>query len=112
MPHTPQANREEGHSVLRAAGRLQRCSRDSSSGISRSKQTSERYVDGPKEMTDVVGADHVSIGTDQQVAAGSLRDYADFARVVGAMLSGGFTPADTGKVIGGNYLRIFAGSAG
>lgn len=63
-------------------------------------------------MADVVGADHVSIGTDQQVAAGSLPDYADFARLVGAMLSGGFTPADTGKVIGGNYLRIFAGSAG
>jgi membrane dipeptidase len=72
----------------------------------------ERYVDGLKEMADVVGADHVSIGTDQQVAAGSLQDYADFAHLVGAMLSGGFTPADTGKVIGGNFLRIFAGSAG
>ena len=53
----------------------------------------EGYVDGLKEMADVVGADHVSIGTDQQVAAGSLQDYADFARLVGAMLSGGFTPA-------------------
>ncbi len=63
-------------------------------------------------MADVVGADHVSIGTDQQVAAGSLQDYADCARLVGAMLSGGFTPADTGQVIGGNYLRIFAGSTG
>lgn len=72
----------------------------------------ERYVDGLKEMTDVVGVDHVSIGTDQQVSPGSLQDYRDFARLVGAMLSGGFTPVDTGKVIGGNYLRIFAASAG
>ena len=72
----------------------------------------DRYVDGLKEMADVVGADHVSIGTDQQVAPGSLQDYAQFGRLVEAMLRGGFTPADTGKVIGGNYLRIFAASAG
>jgi membrane dipeptidase len=74
--------------------------------------TLDRYVDGLKEMADVVGPDHVSIGTDQQVAPGSLQDYAQFARLVDAMLRGGFTPADTGKVIGGNYLRIFTASAG
>jgi len=28
------------------------------------------------------------------------------------MLKGGFTPADTAKIIGGNYLRIFAASVG
>lgn len=72
----------------------------------------DRYVDGLKEMADVVGADHVSIGTDQQTAPGSLQDYAQFTRLVEAMLRGGFTPADAGKVIGGNYLRIFAASAG
>jgi membrane dipeptidase len=54
----------------------------------------------------------VSIGTDQQTALGSLQDYAQFTRLVEAMLRGGFTPADAGKVIGGNYLRIFAASAG
>jgi membrane dipeptidase len=74
--------------------------------------TLDRYVDGLKEMADVVGADHVSIGTDQQVAPGSLQDYAEFDQLVEAMLRGGFTPADTGKVIGGNYLRILAASAG
>jgi len=26
------------------------------------------------------------------------------------MLRGGFTPADTAKIMGGNYLRIFAAS--
>ena len=63
-------------------------------------------------MADIGGVDHVSIGTDQQVTPGSLQDYAQFDRLVEAMLRGGFTPADTGKVIGGNYLRIFAASAG
>src|SRR5215472_2447892 len=70
--------------------------------------TLDRYVEGLKEMADVVGPDHVSIGTDQQVAPGSLQDYAQLPRLVEAMLRGGFTPADTGKVIGGNYLRILS----
>lgn len=72
----------------------------------------EKYVEGLKEMADVVGPEHVSIGTDQQTTPGSLQDYAQFTRLVEAMLRGGFTPADTGQVIGGNYLRIFAASTG
>jgi len=60
-----------------------------------------------KEMVDVLGVDHVSIGTDQQVAPGSLQDYTQWAQLVAAMLRGGFTPEDAGKIAGGNYLRIF-----
>lgn len=72
----------------------------------------ERYVEGLKEMTDVVGVDHVAIGTDQQVAAGSLQDYAQWVSLVAAMLKGGFTPEEAGKIAGGNYLRIFRASVG
>ncbi len=72
----------------------------------------ERYVDGLKEMVDVVGVDHVSIGSDASAAAGQLSTYDDFARVVDAMLRGGFTPPDTAKLVGGNYLRIFAAAVG
>jgi len=74
--------------------------------------TLERYVDGLKEMADVAGVEHVSVGTDQSTNPGLLPRYDTFARLVDAMLRGGFTPADTAKVIGGNYLRIFAASAG
>jgi membrane dipeptidase len=63
-------------------------------------------------MVDVVGVDHVSIGTDQQTAPGSLQDYAAFTALVEAMLRAGFKPDEAGKVIGGNYVRIFAASAG
>jgi membrane dipeptidase len=59
-----------------------------------------------------VGVDHVSIGSDASAAAGQLSTYDDFARVVDAMLRGGFTPADTAKLVGGNYLRIFAAAVG
>ena len=74
--------------------------------------TLERYVDGLKEMADVVGADHVSIGTDGSSSQGLFQSYDTFTRLVDAMLRGGFTPGDAAKIVGGNYLRIFAASAG
>jgi len=72
----------------------------------------ERYAEGIKEMVDVVGVEHVSIGTDQSSSAGLLPSYDGFTQVVDAMLRGGFTPADTAKIVGGNYLRIFGAAAG
>ena len=72
----------------------------------------ERYVDGLKEMADVVGVDHVSIGTDTASASGLFQTYDAFAGLVDAMLRGGFTRADTAKIVGGNYLRIFAAATG
>ncbi len=72
----------------------------------------DRYVDGLKEMAEVVGVDHVSIGTDQQVAPGSMQDYANWVQLVAAMLRGGFTPEEAGKIAGGNYMRIFRAAVG
>jgi membrane dipeptidase len=72
----------------------------------------DRYVDGLKEMAEVVGVDHVSVGTDQQVNPGSVQDYAQWVQLVAAMLRGGFTPEDAGKIAGGNYMRIFRAAAG
>jgi membrane dipeptidase len=67
----------------------------------------DKYVDGVKEVVDVIGVDHVSIGTDQQVRPGSLQDYSQWVHLVAAMLRGGFTAEETGKIVGGNYMRIF-----
>ena len=61
----------------------------------------EKYVDGLKEMVDVVGAEHVCIGTDQQVSPGSVQDYSQWVHLVAAMLRGGFTPEEAGKIAGG-----------
>ena len=69
-----------------------------------------RYVDGLKEMADVVGVDHVSIGTDASSNPGLFPGYDHFTQLVDVMLRGGFTPADAAKIVGGNYLRIFAAS--
>ena len=72
----------------------------------------EKYVDGLKEMVDVVGVDHVCIGTDQQVTPGSLQDYSKWVHLVAAMLRGGFTPEEAGKIAGENYMRIFSAAVG
>ena len=72
----------------------------------------DKYVEGLKEMVDVVGVDHVSIGTDQQVAHGSLQDYGQWVQLVAAMLRHGFAPEEAGKIAGGNYLRIFRSAVG
>jgi membrane dipeptidase len=72
----------------------------------------DKYVEGLKEMADVVGVDHVSIGTDQQVRPGSVQDYAQWVELVAAMLRGGLTPEEAGKIAGGNYLRIFRAAVG
>ena len=73
----------------------------------------DKYVDGLKEMAEVVGVEHVSIGTDQSITpGGSMYDYAQWVQLVAAMLRGGFTPEETGKIAGGNYLRIFRTAVG
>jgi membrane dipeptidase len=58
-------------------------------------------------MAEIVGVDHVSIGTDQFDARGCVEDYARWVHLAAAMLRGGFTPEEVGKIAGGNYLRIF-----
>jgi membrane dipeptidase len=67
----------------------------------------EKYVDGLKEMADIVGVEHVSIGTDQHVSPGGVPDYTHWVHLVAAMLRRAFTPEDAGKIAGGNYMRIF-----
>jgi membrane dipeptidase len=72
----------------------------------------DKYVDGLKEMTELVGVDHVSIGTDQHVTPGSVPDYTQWVHLVAAMLRGGFTREEAGKIAGGNYMRIFHAAVG
>ena len=98
-----QISRDHAHTIAETGGAI---------GIWHFFPSLDKYVEGLKEMTDIVGVDHVSIGTDQQVAPGSLQDYTQWVQLVAAMLRGGFTPEAAGKIAGGNYLRIFASAVG
>lgn len=74
--------------------------------------TLQRYVDGLKELVDVVGVDHVCIGTDASLGPGVMPDHSGFARLVTLLLKSGFSGPEAGKIVGGNYLRIFAAATG
>ena len=72
----------------------------------------DKYVEGLKEMVDIVGVDHVSIGADQFDARGCVEDYTRWVHLMAAMLRGGFASEETAKIAGGNYLRIFCAAVG
>jgi membrane dipeptidase len=62
-------------------------------------------------MIDVVGVDHVGVGTDQMGLTGpsSMPSYADLPKLEAALLRK-FTPDETAKLLGGNYRRVFEAS--
>jgi len=73
--------------------------------------TAETYVQGIREMVDVVGVDHVGIGRDGPVIRTQNRwpDQTEglMYTVIGLMLKQGFTPEECGKIAGGNVCRVF-----
>ena len=66
-----------------------------------------RWVQGIREMVDIVGVEHVGIGSDQQVAPGVLQDYAGLPRLADELLKAGFGAADAGRILGGNFMRLW-----
>ena len=72
----------------------------------------EKYVDGLKEMADIVGVDRVGIGIDQFDARGCVADYTRWVHLIASLLRGGFTADETAKFAGGNYLGIFHAAVG
>jgi membrane dipeptidase len=70
------------------------------------------WVSGIARLVDVVGVDHVGIGTDMEGGVNEVwDDYADLPAMVDLFLRRGFSPADTTKLIGGNYVRVFRQAA-
>jgi membrane dipeptidase len=87
------------------------------------------YAKNIRALVDVIGVDHVCIGTDTKLTPATPRPgapanqpprigertnlaWADqkegfYFVVVNAMLETGFTPDEIGKIGGGNFLRIF-----
>jgi membrane dipeptidase len=65
---------------------------------------------GMAQMVDVVGIDHVGLGTDLRGLVGPsiFPDYDSLPGLAEALLSTGFSAQDTGKLLGGNYARVFA----
>jgi membrane dipeptidase len=70
------------------------------------------WVAGIARLVDVVGVDHVGIGTDMEGGVNEVwDDYADLPAVVDLFLRRGFTSAETTRLLGGNYVRVFRQAA-
>jgi membrane dipeptidase len=67
------------------------------------------FVEGFARMADVVGVDHVGLGSDMLgLTVPSVFDsYRDLPLLAQGLLDHGFTPEETGKILGGNYVRVF-----
>ncbi len=69
---------------------------------------------GMARMVDVVGVAHVGLGSDQLglLVPSVLKTYADLPLLAQAMQQVGFNSEEVGKILGGNYLRVFKASVG
>ncbi len=67
---------------------------------------------GMARMAAVVGVDHVGLGTDSMglVGPATFDSYAQLPGLIAALLAAGFGQDDVGKLLGGNYARVFAAS--
>jgi membrane dipeptidase len=78
--------------------------------------TLKEYVAEVREMVDVIGVDHVAIGTDTSVVGNETtwpeQKGGVLYAIVAEMLAQGFTPDQISKVAGGNFFRVFAASTG
>ena len=67
------------------------------------------FVDRTFELVDHVGIDHVCLGTDMDANYKPKFDtYANLPIYVAGLLQRGMHEAEVAKLIGGNFLRVFA----
>ena len=71
-------------------------------------------ANGVKRMADVVGVEHVGLGTDMLgfISPPVFRSYEQLPDLASALLLAGFSQQEVGAVLGGNYLRVFQASVG
>jgi membrane dipeptidase len=69
----------------------------------------DEYVDNIKRLIDVVGINHVGIGTDMDANFKPvLSKYSEFPKLAEALQSKGFSHAETGKIMGENAKRVLS----
>lgn len=70
--------------------------------------TFDEYVDEIERLIEVVGIDHVAIGTDMDANYKPvLTHYGEFPWIADALLERGASEDDVVRIMGGNFLRLF-----
>lgn len=69
----------------------------------------DEYVDNIKRLVDVVGINHVGIGTDMDANFKPvLSKYSEFPKLEEALQSKGFSASETGKIMGENAKKVLS----
>ncbi|MAF13173.1 peptidase [Candidatus Poribacteria bacterium] len=81
--------------------------------IDRGCRTFARFMDHMEHVIQTAGIDHVGFGSDfdgfdyvEDPRIEGLEDISCFARIGDALSASGYSDADVGKVLGGNWLRV------
>ncbi|PQV46365.1 dipeptidase [Paraburkholderia sp. BL21I4N1] len=71
-------------------------------------------AEGIKRMADVVGVEHVGLGSDMLgfISPPVFRSYEQLPDLASALLVAGFTQEEVSAILGGNYRRVFEVSVG
>ncbi|SAL42940.1 membrane dipeptidase [Caballeronia udeis] len=71
-------------------------------------------AEGVKRMADLVGVDHVGMGTDMLgfISPPVFTHYGQLPDFANQLLAAGFSNEETGKILAGNYRRVFEASVG
>jgi len=81
------------------------------SGVS--SETFDDFVDEVARLVDLIGVDHVAIGTDMDANYKPvLTDYHGFAGIEAGLLRRGFLQADADRVLGGNAIELIRSVCG
>jgi membrane dipeptidase len=69
----------------------------------------DEYAGGLARMAEIVGVDHVGIGSDMDGGIDEVfKTYGDYPLLLKALLGKGFSVDDVAKIVGGNHARVFA----
>jgi len=71
-------------------------------------------AEGVKRMTDVVGVDHVGLGTDMLgfISPPVFTDYEQLPALAQALVDEGYAADEVSRILGGNYRRVFDTTVG
>lgn len=72
------------------------------------------YATGIARMVEVVGVDHVGLGSDMLglLSPSAFSSYRQLPELAAHLSEAGFRPDEVARLLGGNYARVFAASAG
>ena len=65
------------------------------------------YINAFQTFADLIGVDHVGMGNDLDSTSGWFDSYNDLPSFVDGLADAGFSEEEIGKLLGGNFLRVF-----